>query len=272
MTRIDRRALFASGAAAALLTATGVSAAPKRGGQLRAALSGSKRDDVWLGAGDGLMMQAATSAVHEGLTEIAADGTLRGRIARSWVGQDAGRVWTFDLEENVIFHDGSALTAQDVIFSLAGLGQIESHGLQITLILETPDLSLPYKLAGPEYLIAAEGRPGVGTGPYRLHKFDAGRQFIGERVETHWRTESTGWFDRVEFVHFADDEVRAQALAEGLVDVADVAKMADLPNMQRLPDESHVMQIANYRVGLPSQIGRVWPLDNLRMAERWWRA
>ena len=31
MTRIDRRALFASGATAALLAATGVSAAPKRG-------------------------------------------------------------------------------------------------------------------------------------------------------------------------------------------------------------------------------------------------
>ena len=39
MTRLDRRALFASGAAAALLAATGVSASPKRGGRLRAALS-----------------------------------------------------------------------------------------------------------------------------------------------------------------------------------------------------------------------------------------
>ncbi|MEO9822045.1 MAG: ABC transporter substrate-binding protein [Paracoccaceae bacterium] len=272
MTRIDRRALFASGAAAALLTATGVSAAPKRGGQLRAALSGSKRDDIWLAAGSGLMMQAATSAVHEGLTEIAADGTLRGRIAKTWVGQDAGRIWTFDLEENVVFHDGSTLSAQDVAYSLKDLGRIESRGLQITLTLETPDLSLPYKLAGPDYLIRAEGRPGVGTGFYRLHKFDAGRHFIGDRVDTHWRADAAGWFDRIEFVHFADDAVRAQALAEGLVDVADGVKMTDVPNMHRLPDDSDVMQIARYSVGLPAQVGRIWPLDNLRMAERWWRA
>lgn len=34
MTRIDRRALFASGAAAALLSATGASALPQRGGRL----------------------------------------------------------------------------------------------------------------------------------------------------------------------------------------------------------------------------------------------
>ena len=39
---MDRRALFATGAAAALLAATGVSAAalPKQGGRLRMALSG----------------------------------------------------------------------------------------------------------------------------------------------------------------------------------------------------------------------------------------
>ncbi|MBT3467245.1 MAG: peptide ABC transporter substrate-binding protein, partial [Rhodobacteraceae bacterium] len=43
MNRIDRRVLFTSGAAAALLAATGVSAqtTPHRGGRLRAALSGA---------------------------------------------------------------------------------------------------------------------------------------------------------------------------------------------------------------------------------------
>ena len=60
MTRslMDRRALFASGAAAALLAATGVSAAsmPKAGGRLRMALSGAARSDTW-GQGDGLFMR-----------------------------------------------------------------------------------------------------------------------------------------------------------------------------------------------------------------------
>ena len=96
MTRIDRRALFASGAAAALLAATGVSAMPKRGGVLRAALSGAARDQVW-GPNGGLMIQAARSAVLEGLTEIAADGTLRGVLAERWDSREDGRIWTFQL-------------------------------------------------------------------------------------------------------------------------------------------------------------------------------
>ena len=47
MTRIDRRALFATGSVAALLAAAGVSAqaAPKRGGHLRVGLSGGNRSE-----------------------------------------------------------------------------------------------------------------------------------------------------------------------------------------------------------------------------------
>ena len=64
MNRIYRRVLFTSGAAAALLAATGVSAqtAPHRGGRLRAALSGAARSDHW-GTVDGAFMQAARGAV-----------------------------------------------------------------------------------------------------------------------------------------------------------------------------------------------------------------
>lgn len=272
MTRIDRRALFASGAAAALLTATGVSAAPKRGGQLRAALSGARRNDTWLASDSGLMMQAAACAVHEGLTEIAADGTLRGRLAQSWDSADDGRTWTFILRENVQFHDGTFLSADDVAHTLDALGQTNSDGAQLTLVLDEPNPSLPFLLAGPEFLVHAKDRHTIGTGLYKLMKLDLGRQFIGERVETHWTNGSAGWFDRIEFVHFADEKVRAQALSEGLVDVADVSNMPDLPDMHRLPDDANTMQVARYCLGVPAQVGRIWPLDNLRMAERWWRA
>lgn len=66
MTRIDRRALFTSGAAAALLAATGAALAdaPRSGGILRLAVP---RD------GD-LMDHVARGAVFDTLTEIGPDG------------------------------------------------------------------------------------------------------------------------------------------------------------------------------------------------------
>jgi ABC-type transport system substrate-binding protein len=136
--RLDRRALFASGAAAALLAATGLSAGilPKQGGKLRLALSGASRGDDWT-QGDGLFMQVAkVGLVYETLTEVAADGTLRGELATDWTSSSDARVWTFDLRKSVLFHDGAPFVARDAVHSLAALGDIElhgSHGIRITL-------------------------------------------------------------------------------------------------------------------------------------------
>ncbi len=277
MKQMDRRALFASGAAAALLAASGLSAAPKRGGHLRAALSGGSREDTWCALG-GNFQQAAASTLFEGLTELAADGTLRGALALDWTRSDDGRDWRFSLRDTT-FHDGIALNAKDVCESLTGLGRINADDNVIRIQLETADPNLPYTLTHPKYLIKPADpqrvQQGIGTGLYALRRFDAGRHFIAERVAKHWKDGMAGWLDKVEFVHFADDAVRAQALREGLVDVADISDLdtlADPQDFQRLPTNAQTMQIINRRIAVPMQVGRAYPLDNLRMAERWWIA
>lgn len=277
MTRLDRRALFASGAAAALLAASGVSATPERGGHLRAALSGANRADTWDSLG-GRFHQAASATLFEGLTEIAADGTLRGALALSWSSNAAATDWTFDLRPTT-FHDGLPLIEADLSAALSALGDVALSETALTLRLREPDANLPYRLAHPAYLIKpadpARRAAGIGTGLYKLRKYDAGRHFIADRVEAHWKDGQAGWFDTVEFVHFDRDDVRAQALREGLVDVADIAEVdafTDPKDFQRLPDAAQVTEIAHRKIAVPLQIGRAFPLDNLRMAERWWMA
>lgn len=276
MTRIDRRALFSSGAAAALLAATGLSAAPQRGGLLRAALSGAKRTDTWDAPPDGLFMQAISQgAVFENLTEIAADGTLRAELATSWEANDNATIWRFHLRENVAFHDGSTLGLADVVDSLTRAGlTAERFDGAVAVRLPNADPNLPYRLAAPEFVIKPFGADlrakGIGSGLYRTHKFDPGRHFIGERVAEHWKDGQAGWFDRVEFVHIASDEVRAQALREGLVDVADIADLPFGP-FRGLPSEANTTLVASRDLIVPGVVGGVWPLDNFRMTERWSR-
>ncbi|MDC1482455.1 peptide ABC transporter substrate-binding protein, partial [Ascidiaceihabitans sp.] len=132
MNHIDRRVLFTSGAAAALLAATGVSGqtAPCRGGRLRAALSGATRSDHW-GAFDGAFMQAARGAVFETLTEIAGDGTLRGDIAQSWETNDAGKTWSFLIQPSVMFHDNIALHADDLVSLFERHSRLGAQGAAI---------------------------------------------------------------------------------------------------------------------------------------------
>ena len=177
MTGIDRRVLFTSGAAAALLAATGVStqAAPRRAGRLRAALSGASRTDHW-GTSDTRFMQAVRGAVFETLTEIAGDGTLRGDIARSWTSKDGGKSWVFDLDPSVVFHDGIVLQDTDVVSLFENHRRLNvrhvsplSNG-KIKVTLKAANQSFPYLLADPDFAgLPADLKrrsAGIGTGFY----------------------------------------------------------------------------------------------------------
>ncbi|KIC49825.1 ABC transporter substrate-binding protein [Tateyamaria sp. ANG-S1] len=256
MTRIDRRALFASGAAAALLAATGASALPQRGGRLRAALSPE------------LFERAVAATVYDNLTEIAADGTLRGELATDWSSDADARVWRFKLREGVTFHDGTPFDASAVAHLMWDVEALDALTVQITL--DAPNPSLPYLLAQPGFEICGA----TGTGLYEVQKLDEGRHFIGTRLADHWK-QGAGWFDSVEFVQFSADHVRGEALRDGLVDVADVIALddyADPRDFQTLPNAHAPTHIASRSVTVPVTVGKSWPLDNLRMSERWWMA
>lgn len=276
MTRkpLDRRALFASGAAAALLAAAGVSAGPlpQRGGKLRLALSGAARSDDWA-RGNGLFMQVAKQGlVYETLTEVAADGTLRGELATSWSSSADAKIWVFDLREGVHFHDGTQFRAADVVHSLAALGDVRAitEG-RVQITLNDADPSLPFTLSQVAHVIRPLHAPhgGIGTGLYRAKHFAAGQQLLAKRVETHWRDGQAGWFDTVELVSIPSEAVRAQALAEYLVDGADIADATALKGF----DDIAVFdgQAVSTSVAMPMALGRGL-FDDLRAPKRWWGA
>lgn len=281
MTRIDRRALFASGSAAALLVAVGVSAqaAPTRGGVLKAALSGGDRAESWLTLPGGRFLQAARNAVFETLTEVAADGTLQPGLAKAWSSEDAGRVWRFDLLDDVAFHNGAAFGAADAVASLQAQGfMAHGAGTRVTVELGAPDAALPFRLAqdGMAMFRAAELEAGGlaqnGTGLYRIKRFDAGRGFLGERVEAHRKDGVSGWFDAVELVAISDDAVRAEAIRDGFVDVAELSQaydLAGLDDIRLIQEAGHIVAATRKTLTAPHREGPA-PLDDMRFVERWW--
>ncbi|KIN65703.1 Peptide/opine/nickel uptake family ABC transporter, periplasmic substrate-binding protein [Sulfitobacter noctilucae] len=278
---LDRRALFSSAAAAALLAATGVSAAgPKRGGRLRMALSGASRSDTW-GQGHGLFMQVARQGlVFDTLTEVAADGTLRPELAIGWTSSVDATVWTFDLRKDVTFHDGKPFTAADVVASAAGFenGTVGATGAhQVTFSLYHPDAGLPLRLAQPEFYISAAHAmgQGIGTGLYRLASFVPGQRLLTERVAAHYKDGTAGWFDEVELTSIPSETVRGQALGEYMVDAVDLREagaLTGMPDISFQPDRRHPTQAVSAEVAQPAQVSHLRPLDNLRAAERWWFA
>lgn len=278
---MDRRALFSSATAAALLAATGVSAAgPRRGGRLRIALSGASRQDSWT-KGTGLFMQVARQGlVFDTLTEVGADGALRAELAMGWSASTDARDWRFDLRKDVTFHDGRPFTAVDVVASAVGFadGVVEATGKhQVTFRLDAPDAGLPLRLSQPEFYIAPAHAPdsGIGTGLYELSSFVPGQRLLARRVPRHYKDATAGWFDEVELTSIPSENVRAQALGEYLVDAVDVRHPHGFethPEVALLPDRHAPLQAVSKDVQQPHIVSKLRPLDNLRAAERWWFA
>ncbi|MFT7592861.1 MAG: peptide/nickel transport system substrate-binding protein [Paracoccaceae bacterium] len=281
MTRMDRRALFTSGAAAALLSASGLSldAAPRAGGCLRLAVP---RDD------DSLAV-VARGAVFDTLTEIAPDGVLRGELATRWHGSADARVWLFDLRDDVVFHDGRTFSAQDVAASfvaadgpaLADVAAVEAISpLQLRLELKAGTPDLPYLLANPALIVAPGGKidqplpEAVGTGRYRVERAQPGRQFLGRKVDGHYKDGRAGWADSIEVIVIPDAAVRAEALRDGYVDVAALPLPGGLLGRGDFvfhPSVQDMALAAHRGVGVPRVIGTQTALDDGRIAERWWK-
>ena len=152
-----------------------------------------------------------TRAVWNMLTWVDEDLNVQLELARSLTSNDSLDVWELDLHEGVMFHDGSEMTADDVVASLSlhmlgGVGLIkntiakpEKTGkYSVRLHLERPNAELPFALA--EYRatifkakddLQEMGYDGIGTGPFQLTEIDNARQFHARRNENYWM-EGTG--------------------------------------------------------------------------------
>ncbi|WP_233270389.1 ABC transporter substrate-binding protein [Chachezhania sediminis] len=280
LPRLDRRALVASGAAAALLAATGMASAgvPRRGGRLRVALERPEGDTL----------PAARAAVFDTLMEIGADGLLTGELATGWDSDADAMTWQIRLRPGVTFHDGTRLGAEDVAASLRNapfwadatdIAAVARDRVRVTLA--QPDPNLPFRLADPALIVTPHGiatdDPSTwnGTGLYQMISARPGRHFLGRRLERHYKDGRAGWADAVEFVVVPDARVRAEALAGDHVDVAERPAVDALPasdSLARLPAGMAGQVAARRGVGIPAHVGTRAPLDDLRIAERWWLA
>lgn len=245
MTRISRRGLLTTGAAAGVLAASGLPlrAQAKRGGRLRAALSGANTSDSWDARthSDLFMIASAQGSVFDNLTEVGADGTLKGELATSWEASPDAKTWTFNLRQGVTFHNGKAFGADDVIASLqmhvaegaksaakpiiesiTEMKKITDHQVQFTL--EAGNADFPYLLSDYHLLIYPAGQieeaiaKGIGTGLYKVQSFEPGVRMVATRVDSHYKDGNAGFFDEIEYIAVNDNTARMNALLTGQVD------------------------------------------------------
>ncbi len=244
MNGISRRGLLQTGVAAGVLGLSGMPLrAQTRGGKLTAGLNGASTSDNWDGRtfSDLFMIAAAHGTVFDCLTEVTAEGQLVGELAESWEASEDAKTWTFNLRQGVTFHNGKAFGADDVIESLqlhvaegsksgaqpivAGIEEMNKlTDSQVQFVLKAGNADFPYLMSDYHLIIYPAGQVdeaianGIGTGLYEVVSFDPGVRFVGRRVDDHYKGDSAGFFDEVEYIAINDTTARMNALMTGQVD------------------------------------------------------
>lgn len=174
------------------------------------------------------------SNAFEGLTTMDKFYRPKRALALSW-GNITATEWEFKLRKNVVFHDGSAFTADDVLASYAAMKERNDQDTMalfdsivtlekvddFTLKLVTKDTD-PLLLSKLSFLPIAkkvtidEKEQYVGTGPYKIAQLD-GTRILFSRFSQYWGDAPI--FSMVEVKPLKDKYDRFISLMQGNIDI-----------------------------------------------------
>jgi peptide/nickel transport system substrate-binding protein len=172
--------------------------------------------------------------------------TLRPVLATSWTSNSTASVWTFKIRQGVKFHNGSPLTADDVVYTYklqtnpAGKGSalsafggvlvpdgvVKVDDYTVEFHLEAPNGNFPYLTSSDNYtmiILPNNYNPAdwqgsfIGTGPFKLKSYTekVGASFV--RNEDYWGPKAIP--AATEFTFYDTEAPSILALTSGAIDV-----------------------------------------------------
>ncbi|MBN8210271.1 ABC transporter substrate-binding protein [Bacillus sp. NTK071] len=196
-------------------------------------------------------------------------------LATDWDVSDDGLQYTFQLQKDVTFHDGTAFNAKAVVFNFerwmnpkedqaepfafyrsmfGGFKGDEDHVIKevkatedytVQITLNRPqapflkNLSMtPFSIASPKALVeegANYGQNPVGTGPFVFKEWKRNDKIVLEKNEDYW-VEGYPKLERVIFKSLPDNAARLNALKTGEIDMMDGVMPSDVPQIEENAD------------------------------------
>ncbi|WP_424985054.1 ABC transporter substrate-binding protein [Microbulbifer sp. S227A] len=228
------------------------------------------------------------SNIFEGLTRFMGDGSIVPGLAESWEISDDGLVYTFRLREGVSFHDGTAMDAEDVKFSLdraraedsvnaqkalfAAISDVEVvDPLTVRLTLSEPNGLLLFNLAwgdavivAPESIEAIKTNP-IGTGAFKFVDWVQGDKIDIARNPDYWGTPAV--LDTATFKFISDPTAAfAAVMAEDLDAYINFPAPENLPQFDADPRFQVLMGTSEGETILSTN-NKQPPFDNIKVRQ-----
>ena len=210
--------------------------------------------------------------LFNGLTMHDAKGKVVPCLAEKWEYDEASNTYTFHLRKDVKWHDGKPFTAKDVKFTIEAIMDEKNESenapnfedVREIKVIDDQTVAFTLKEANvafldymtmailPEHLLAGKNmqedaffRNPVGTGPYKIAKWDVGQAITMTKNEEYFL--GAPKIDQVIFKIVEDDNAEAVQLESGEIDMAlldpkGAAKFASKPGFTR-----YDMRTADYR-------------------------
>lgn len=229
--------------------------------------------------------------IYRGLMKFDKDNQPKPDLAKSVEVSADGLSYTFQLNEHITFQDGTNLTADDVVFTIesiqdeGNLSRIRPEFSEIKSIKKISDYEIVVSLHNPfpplldkltvgiipkhifadkDLNIALENSQPVGTGPYKVKKWEKGKMVVLEANEKFEKKAPA--IKTVIFKYIPDQNVRAIQLQTGEIDMtllqpSQVEKIAALDNVN-----IYNVDTADYRSMMFNMKKPLWQDLDVRLA------
>ncbi|MFJ9367115.1 ABC transporter substrate-binding protein [Nocardia sp. NPDC101769] len=238
-----RQFIAASGLGAGALFATtacgssGSSSSPRSGGTLRVGALGKaskiERDPHKTLSNESDFLIA--SLVFDPLTVPGANPNVAPRLASAWTQLADPRQWRFTIAPGAVFHDGSLVTSDDVVWSLRRLHEIAGEtkvpvasgeaiaadGPGVVIVTTAvPNRDLPLLLRLMTFTVkngTTDFTTAVGSGPFKVESYNDGNARLVRNDRWHGGAPR---LDAVEVHRFESITALSNAVMAGQIDVA----------------------------------------------------
>ncbi|WP_223166531.1 ABC transporter substrate-binding protein [Nonomuraea sp. SYSU D8015] len=175
------------------------------------------------------------SLIYDTLTAPGATENTAPRLAASWKADDDVKTWRFTLAQGATFHDGTPVTAEDVVWSLRRLREtpsgaarlpgiktenIEADGDTVVLTSDYANADLPLLLRLTTFVMKKDTKEvadAPGSGPFKLEWYRDGNARLVRNDAWHG---GEPYLDAIEVKIFESPQAMANALLGGQIDVA----------------------------------------------------